>query len=221
MKNRPLLYLLAVILMGAGVWFLERPDRGPKDDTHRVQFFPKLDPLQIQKLEISHLMDGVTLEKKEGVWTATSSPTVLSAQVDAQNGTPVLAVASVEADPWKVGAALKTLSALESQSLISRDAAIQPQLQVNDIGTHLKAYDAAGQVLADIYIGKTGPDLVTTAVRREGAPEVYLAKGYLGPQFPAVAGQWKSKDEATVSNEKVDPNKSHPAHNGKPLPGGQ
>lgn len=221
MKNRPLLYLLTVILIGAGVWFLERPDQGRKDDTQLVKFFPNLDPLQIQKLEISHLMDGVTLEKKEGVWTATSSPTKLSAQVDVQNNTPAPVVEVVVADPWKVGAALKTLSALESQSLISRDAAIQPQLQVNDIGTHLKAYDAAGQVLADIYIGKTGPDLVTTAVRREGAPEVYLAKGYLGPQFPAVVAQWKPKEEAKPSNEKVDPNKSHPARNGNALPSGQ
>lgn len=211
MKNRPILYLLVVIAVAAGVWFLERPDQGPKDDAQRVQFFPKLDPLQIQKLEISYLMDGVTLEKKDGQWTATPVPTALSAQIGAQNNVPAPSGTPVEADPWTVGAALKTLAALESQSLLSRDAKGQPRLQVNEVGTHVKAYDAAGQVVADIYIGKTGPDLVSTAVRRNGEPEVYLAKGYLGPQFLAVAEKWKPKDEVNASNEQVDPDKSHPA----------
>lgn len=221
MKNRPIIYLLAVLAVGAGVWFLERPDRGRKDDVRLVQFFPKLDPLQIQKLEISHLMDGVTLEKKEGVWTATPSPTALSSQMDAKNNAPAPGGTPVEADPWKVGAALKTLSTLESRSLLSRDAGAQSRLQVNEIGIHLKAYDAAGQAVADIYIGRTGPDLVTTAVRSNGASEVYLVKGYLGPRFPATASLWKTKDEANSGNEKVDPHKSHPARNDNPVSGRQ
>ncbi len=221
MKKRPLLYLLTVILVGVGIWLLERPDRGPKDDTHLLQFFPTLDPLQVQKLEISHLLDGVTLEKKGDEWTATPSPTKLAEQVDAQNTAPAPVAVPIDADPWMVGAALKALSALEGQSLISRDASAQPRLQVNDLGTHLRAYDAAGQVVADIYIGKTGPDLVSTAVRREGESEVYLARGYLGPRFPAVAEQWKKKGEAATSNEKMDPDKSLPARDDNALPGGQ
>lgn len=221
MKNRPLLYLLAVIVVGAGVWFLERPDQGPKDDARLVKFYPQLDPLLIQKLQITRLLEGVTLEKMDGIWTATPTPTDLSKQVTAQGNVPEPSVTPVEADPWTVGAALKTLSALESQSLISRDAATQPQLQVNEVGTRVKAYDAAGQVVADIYIGKTGPDLVSTAVRREGDSGVYLAKGYLGPEFPPTVEKWKKTDEAKPGNEKVVPDKSHPPHNGKPVSGRQ
>lgn len=216
--NRPSLYLLIVLIVGAGVWFLERPDQGRKDDAQLVKFYPNLDPLQIQKLEITRLLEGVTLEKKDGTWMTTPTPTDLSKQVTAQGDVPVPSVKPVEADPWTVGAALKTLSALESQSLISRDSATQPQLQVNEVGTHVKAYDAAGQVVADIYIGKTGPDLVSTAVRREGDPEVYLAKGYLVNDFPPTAEKWKKTDEAKPGNEKVDPDKSHPVRSGKPVP---
>ena len=72
-----------------------------------------------------------------------------------------------------MGRALLALKELEGESLISRDAQNSPKLQANAIGTHVQAYDAAGQALADIYIGKAGPDLVSTAVRREGEPAVY------------------------------------------------
>lgn len=206
MKNRPLLYLLAVIIVGSGVWALERPGEGPKDDVQAIVFFPKFDPLQVKKLQISHLMDGVTLQKEGDVWMATPSATKLSQQVDVQN--------KVAADPWKVGRALIALKELTGQSLISRDAQNAPQLQANDIGTHVEAYDAAGQVLADIYIGKAGPDLISTAVRREGEQTVYLAKGYLASQFPAVLEPWKQ-------NEKVDHPNDRSSSATRAAPGGQ
>lgn len=206
MNARPLLYLVIVLGIGAAIWWLERPGAGPTDDRTQIVFFPELDPLQVKKLQITHLMDGVTLQKEGDVWMATPSSTKLSQQVDAQN--------KVAADPWKVGRALIALKELEGQSLISRDAQNAPQLQVNEIGTHVQAYDAAGQILADIYIGKAGPDLISTAVRREGEQAVYLAKGYLAGQFPAMVDPWKQ-------NDKVDPDKSRTTAGTGASPSGQ
>lgn len=212
--NRPMLYLGVVVVVGAAIWWLERPGVGPSDDRTQVVFFPTLDPLQVKKLQISHLMDGVTLQKEGDVWMATPSATKLSQQVDVQNKVAPVPAASVVADPWKVGAALRTLKELTAQSIISRDAQNAPQLQANDIGTHVEAYDAAGQVLADIYIGKAGPDLISTAVRREGEQTVYLAKGYLASQFPAVLEPWKQ-------NEKVDHPNDRSSSATRAAPGGQ
>jgi hypothetical protein len=91
-----------------------------------------------------------------------------------------------------VQTALEVLKFIEIRGVASREASAHPQWQTNDMGTHVKAYDAAGQILADLYIGKLGPDMVSTYVRREGATEVHLAAGHVGGAFPARPEAWKT-----------------------------
>lgn len=190
--RRPFFYLLAVVLIAASVWFLERPTTAPRDDVRLLQFYPDLDSAIIQKIQITRLMDGVVLLRDGEGWVVLPQATPLSEKIRAQeNAPPPPAAEPVPANPQKVYAAIRALKELESQSLLSRDAQSQPQLQVNEIGTRVQADDAAGQKLLDIYIGKTGPDLLSTAVRREGEPEVYLVRGYLAGRFPATVEQWK------------------------------
>lgn len=196
MKNRPLLYLLAVVLVGLGVLWFERPGTSPQDDSQVLRFFPALDPATVQKLKISRLMTGVTLQKTAEGWTATTSLTPLAEKAEAAGQQVADPTVRIPADPQMVERALKTLKTIESRSLISRDALANPRFEVNDIGTHVQAYDASGQVVADIYLGKTGPDLLTTAVRREGEQVVYLARGHMSGQFPADVAAWKKKEEA-------------------------
>lgn len=195
MKQRPAIYLLAVVVIGIAVIWFERAGDGPRDDSQVVRFFPNFDPTKVQKLQLSHLMTGVTLTREGEGWTATTSSTALSQKAEAAGQSMVGPQEALAADPKKVEGVLDTLKAIESRSLISRDASITPQMEVNDVGTRVQAFDAAGQVLADIYLGKTGPDLVTTYVRRGGEPMVYLVQGYLTAQFPANVKSWKKTED--------------------------
>lgn len=190
MKNRPLLYLGIVALVGLAVVWLERPSEKV------VHFFPNLDPAKVHTLKISRLMTGVTLKREGEGWTATTSMTPLAEKAEAVGQSVTDPVVTLSADPQKVDRALTTLKTIESRSLISRDAQANPKFEVNDIGTHVQAYDAAGQVLADIYLGKAGPDLLTTTARREGEQTVYLVRGHVTGQFPADAVAWKVKDDS-------------------------
>lgn len=193
--NRPILYLLAVVLVGLAVVWLERPGAGPRDDRQVVRFFPNLDPAKVNVLKISRLMTGVILKREGEGWTATTSMTPLAEKAEAAGQSVSDPVVTLPADPQKVDRALTSLNTIESRSLISRDAQANPRFEVNDIGTHVQAYDAAGQVLADIYLGKTGPDLLTTTARREGEQTVYLVRGHVTGQFPAFVTAWKVKDK--------------------------
>ncbi len=193
--NRPIIYLIAVLLIGLAVIWLERPGAGPRDDTQVIRFYPNLDVAKVQKLQISHLMTGVTLTRDGAGWTATTTPTRLSQEAEALGQSVATPQESLPADPKRVAGILDTLKTVESRSLISRDASVTPQMEVNEVGTRVQAYDASGQALVDIYLGKTGPDLVTTYARRAGEPMVYLVKGYLTAQFPADVKAWKKTEE--------------------------
>jgi hypothetical protein len=193
--KRPLLYLLVVVVVGIAVLWLEHPGAPPSDDSQVVRFFPNLDPAAVQTLTISRLMTGVTLQKGAEGWTATTRLTPLAEKAEAAGQQVADPVVTIPADPQLVERALTTLKTIESRSLISRDAQANPRFEVNDIGTHVQAIDASGQVLADIYLGKTGPDLLTTAVRREGEHVVYLARGHMSGQFPAEVEAWKTDNK--------------------------
>lgn len=182
-------YLLIVIFVGLAVVWLERPSE------EVVRFFPNLDSAKVHALTISRLMTGVSLKREGEGWTATTGMTPLAEKAEAAGQSVSDPVVTLPADPQMVMRALTTLKTIESRSLISRDAQANPRFEVNDIGTHVQAYDAAGQVLADIYLGKTGPDLLTTAARREGEQTVYLVRGHMTGQFPAEVTAWKVKDE--------------------------
>ena len=197
--RRPLLYLLAVIVIGIAILWLERPGTFPSDDSQVVRFFPDLDPTAVQALTISRLMTGVTLQKGAEGWTATTSTTPLAEKAEAAGQQVTDPMVTVPADPQKIEKALTTLKTIESRSLISRDAQANPRFEVNDIGTHVQAYDAAGQILADIYLGKAGPDLLTTTARREGEQTVYLVRGHVTGRFPAEVVAWKAIDDKAAA----------------------
>ncbi|PIR20751.1 MAG: hypothetical protein COV45_04135 [Deltaproteobacteria bacterium CG11_big_fil_rev_8_21_14_0_20_47_16] len=195
LNQHPLIYLITIVIVGIVVVVLEQPGTGPNDD--RQDFFPfkALDIAAVQTVKIAHFVEGIELKRNGEGWLASSFVTPMAETINAQSGQDAAAVETIVANTQKADALLNAIKDVEIRGVASHDFSAAPQLEANDIGTHVQAYDAAGQVLADLYIGKLSPDMVSTYVRLQGAPVVYLADGYLGGQFPALISAWKKPDD--------------------------
>lgn len=185
---RPLYILAAILGIGALIVFLERPDR-PRGDQSVVKIVPSVEG--ISKIAISQMADGLVLEIKSGKWVASTLQTPLAKKIQEQSKSNDPVMESVDVDGQKLGRAVAFLDDLKSHSIASQNPSEHPDWQLNELGTRVQAWDKTGKPITDIYLGKMGPDMVSTFVRREGENTVYLVTGFLAGQFPAKLEYWK------------------------------
>lgn len=172
--KRPVFYLLGALVLAAIVVLIERPGGTPGDREGTRQIFKTLDPNKVARIEIERLLDGVSLVREEKMWLVGKGDEPL---------TP--------ADAAKVSEALTTLQQFTTTSLVSTNPEKQGVFQVNQLGLQVRAYDAAGALLAHVYVGKQGPDFFSTYVRHGGEDRVYLTRTSLSGHFPTVLEYWR------------------------------
>jgi hypothetical protein len=177
LKFKKTLILLGVlIILVAIVLIIEKSsDKKSDDETQNgvPTLFTGFKPEEAAKIEIKQLSGDNIIEKKEGKWIVTSS-----------NNFP--------ADQEAVEKLLETIKGFTTQDMISRNPQKQNIYLVNDkMGIGTTVSDVKNKVLAHVYIGKNGPNFMSTYVRKEAANEVYLQPGYLKSVFDKGKTEWK------------------------------
>lgn len=124
--------------------------------------FPELDTGKVNKIQIIALGKETLLEKENGDWQRRE--------------------ATVSTQKEKVDNLLETIKNFSREELASENPEKQDIFQVNQKGTEvfLKKDE---EVLAHFFVGKRGPDFLSTYVRRDGENQVYLIKQNLSPIF--------------------------------------
>ena len=190
--KKPYIILIIVIAITLVALFIERPDKNIGDFAP-FTIFQEITSDDISKVEVKHLISGSVIEKSGDEWKVLGVETEMGRQLSDKEGKEVTEKPKYKADAERAKNVIEKLGKLKATSLISTNPEKQNTYQVGQLSKHVKLYNSAGKVVADIHIGKNGPDMFSTYVRREGENEVYLVSEHIGAVIPADVMSWRDK----------------------------
>lgn len=100
----------------------------------------------------------------------------------------------------------RTLNAFEDieGELVGTNSEDFELYQVNEEkGIHVIASDEKGSVLADLFVGKMGPDFSSNYVRANNRNEVIIVEKYLRAEFPMYKKSWINRKLTNFKGEDV------------------
>ena len=137
--------------------------------------FPDFKKNNATRIETKSLTQEISLEKNEEGWLISNTD-------------------GFAADPKLVATALDTVKNFTRENIASKNPEKQGLFEVTKgKGLEVKISGADENVLAQFYIGKTGPDFFSTYLRKEGSEEVLLTDGYVKSTFDKSIENWRDK----------------------------
>jgi hypothetical protein len=165
----------AVALLGlAAVFVARRPPAGTSEGGLLFAGFERERAIRIE-VQGKTADEGIVLEKSASGWI-------------------VPAEAGYAADPEGVGEILDFVGSARADRRVSDNPAKRGAYEVDDDGLKVKVEGTEGVLLAQWVIGKSGPDFLSTYVRKEDSDEVFLLDQSLRRIFVRVGPrQWRDK----------------------------
>ena len=198
--KRPLIYLAAAVIVVAVVYFVERPSEPRIDDSSYDYLVDDFDVDRIDRFEVRQLQGGAAIRRGEKGWLVSDLATEAKKELTAKEGREIPEESWRPADSLRVEAALSRFGGLQEGLLVSDNADNRPAYRVDASGVAVRALDPSGKELFDLVIGKNGPDLIGTYVRRAGEDDVWLVGRPLFGVCSPRAADWEAKD-AGEANE--------------------
>lgn len=174
MNKRPILYLIIVIILTGFIWAIERPDQLPINQASSQLLVPQFDASKITRIEYEHLLGGIQLEKTGEGWKVAEKEQVQW----------------FPADEARIKQALGNFGSVEVGIKVSHALEHQMLYNVGITGQKVRLF-AGSTKIADVVVGKNGPDFMSNYVRREGEDQVYLIDRSLQGVFSADINDWK------------------------------
>lgn len=210
MKNprwRSYAYLTGAVLLLLTVLYLEKPGTSRVGSALDTRLFPGFVPQQVERIELEHLLDAVALRRDADRWTVQAIDSKLGQQIRANEKdpsvVPVPDATSLPADAERVGEMLTQVEQLAVGAVVSRNPVQHLKLQVGDLGVQARFYDTGNHLLAHLLVGKQGPDLLSSFVRRADAKEVYLVGQMLAGAFPVNVTQWRDRTVWAIAPDTI------------------
>ncbi|MGA1875451.1 MAG: DUF4340 domain-containing protein [bacterium] len=185
MKFKKTLFLLILlILLGLVAYLLERP----KDVTPSADTFPDFTVDAAALIHIRNKGEVVALVKTDDGW-----------KLEGEQGFP--------ADPDLVKKTLKSIDELKKEhNVVSNNPQNQSLFEVDpNSGIEVKVSGQDDKVLANFFVGKTGPDFMSTYIRKADSDEVLLGEGYhLRSSFTRTAKSWYDLNVCSLPSEQIE-----------------
>ena len=181
-KKTVILIIFLFILVGIA-YFLNRPAKKVEE----AALFPGFDVEKAVAIRINGERNALTLSKMDGRWIA----------VEEDN---------LPADNDQVKQALQTIAEIDRDNVISKNPSKQEIFEVDpNSGFEVLVQGEGETTLAHFYIGKNGPDFMSTYVRKAGSDEVVLYSGFhLKSRFDKPAETWLDRFVLLVQEPDVD-----------------
>ncbi len=171
------LFALIFIVMAGLYWLLEGSDskHAVREPDHLLRGF---EPANVERINITgSSTDAIALQRTDNVW-----------QVATSKGT------THAADNSAVQSLLESLIKLKAGSMVSRKPDRHALYEVSpETGLHIKALNHKKQTLADLLIGKSGPNIFSTYVRVADSDKVYLVDSILQNKVSKSLNEWRDK----------------------------
>ncbi|MBW1679548.1 MAG: DUF4340 domain-containing protein [Deltaproteobacteria bacterium] len=177
LKNN-LILLIILIVFAALVLFIEKPfeNKSKKIRQEAAPLFPELQVEKVKKLQVKKSDDTtITLKSRDNVWYI----------IDREE---------YPADPQVVEGAIRKLQGLKKINLISRKKDKLALFEVKEgMGMEVMLFGPEDKKMAHLFIGKSGPDLFSTYIRRAESDEVFLYEEYLKGNFDRQVNNWRDR----------------------------
>lgn len=185
MSYKKTIILIIILCLLIGIAYLI--NRSPKKTSGETALFPQFDAEKVTSIRLNGKTNKLTLVKSEGQWRAVE-----------QDDLPV--------DKDQIKQALEVVSELKRDDIISKNPSKQEIFQVDpNQGFEVEIKGEGDTTLALFYIGKNGPDFMSTYVREADSNEVFLYKGFhLRSRFDKPAENWLDKFIIIVQDEDVE-----------------
>lgn len=177
----------------------------------------------IAAVEINHFTQGFYFKKDGGDWTVKRVKTELANSIEKKNGgtpddaagkavsKPQNAAETAEtpekADPVKLSSLLTNLETLEIGEPVATEKESVGQFQINPHSLHVILYGGDGKELGRLYVGKMGPDFMSSFVKKGDSDAVYLVDENLGGLMNYSYEDWllpEQKDGGVAGAAKPD-----------------
>ena len=203
--KRPLLYLAVALLVVIATFIVERPEDSRLSDVSSVYLVDDFDFAKVASFEVTQLMDGAQLKREGDGWLVSELASPARRELLAKNGEAAPEVKWVPADGTRVKSALGGFGGLEEGLFVSDNLDKQHMYQVDAAGVSVRGYDADGNKLFDVIVGKNGPDFMGTFVRRAGENRVWLVNRPLVGAFSPRAADWQAREKQDAATPATEP----------------
>ena len=188
MKNRyAMMILLGALVVTLVIIAIEKPSEAP--------FISDYDVDDVWHIEVSQLLDETTLKREGSGWIVAESPTPLKEELLKGEGREIPAIEWRPALESRISHALKILGNLDEGIVVSRRADKRALYRVDATGLHIKLAATDGRIIADVWIGKNGPDYGSSYIRRADEDEIYIVRRPLLGLFSPVATDWLPRED--------------------------
>ncbi len=205
--NRPIIFFLIALAVATVVLLIEDPRRPRIDDAGEATFSPGFDSDRVEAVEVSRLLDGARLRRDGERWLVSDMLTPLRDNLIIKESGRRPGERWHRADRTRVTSALGSFGGLPPGVVVSAKEENRRLYQVDATGLRVKLIDKAGKTIEDVIIGKNGPDMASSYIRRTDGDEVYLVGRALAGVFSPNASDWRDhrlwalnpKDIAAIS----------------------
>ncbi|MBU0506531.1 MAG: DUF4340 domain-containing protein [bacterium] len=192
-KQIIILFILAFAL-GIGLFFVLR---NPASEIKQRDAFMSFEQDSVYSFEVNHFTLGMLFKKIDGVWHVKRIKNELVQRLEKEKGVSLLeedndfSLANIE----YVSKAITYLFALPALHPISKGGGDPAQFEINEHSLHIKLYDIDNREIERISVGKTGPDIMSSFIKRAGSKEVFLAQQDFRQLFLKGFEEWKSLEK--------------------------
>ena len=178
MKTKQLLILLGILVVLVAIVGLVENPFAKSEYAKKLEaaslLFPEFNKENVTKIEITASGETTTLAKENNQWLVAS-------------------MENYPADAEGVEDVLDNVTELKTTGLVSSNPEKQGQFEVDSSGAEAKLFDAGGNVLAHLFLGKTTPGYLSSYVRAADSNNVYVGKGNLKATFDKGTRTWKDR----------------------------
>jgi len=172
-----LILLIVLIIFASLILLFERPfeNKAKKNQEEASPLFPSFKVEQVKKIVVKKNNTATTLEKRDNLWYL----------VDKE---------AYPADPTIVEGVIRKIQGFKKINLASRKKDKHSLFEVNEgMGIEVTLFGPEKKELARFFIGKSGPDFLSTYVRKADSNDVYLYGDYLRGDFDKPTNNWRDK----------------------------
>jgi len=182
-----LILLIVLIIFASVILLFERPfeNKAKKTQEEASPLFPDLKIEQVKKIVVKKSNTTTTLENQDNVWY-------------------LLDKEAYPADPTIVEGVIKKIQGFKKINLASRKKDKHSLFEVKEgMGVEVILLGPEKKELARFLIGKTGPDFLSTYIRKADADDVYLYDDYLRADFDKQVNNWRDKNILAFNTTEV------------------
>lgn len=202
--------LAAVLLFGA--YFVHRASNEKEQGVAQRNLFD-LPENGIVSVEIANFTQGYSFEKKGADWFVTQMKTELAKSIEADNAVKDAKTSAekaetakesdqpVKADPVKLTSLLTSLQTLKIGEPVATEKDSVGKFQINQHSMRVTLYGEGRKELGRLYVGKIGPNFMSTYVKKNDADAVYLVEENLQGLLNYSYEQWALSEQGADAQQ--------------------